>query len=136
MFFPWEAQQFANPQLTDVSAISKRGSCESVNSRRFFWRRQLKVQVRKRWKCWAQVEVRFSHLVFKQVLWSRWECWAQVEVRFSHLVFKQCCGAGGIPNSHPLPLPPPPPPEVKFSQLVKFLSRDLNLALVEFLKGS
>ena len=94
------------------------------------------MQVRKRWKCWAQVEVRFSHLVFKQVLWSRWECWAQVEVRFSHLVFKQCCGAGGIPNSHPLPLPPPPPPEVKFSQLVKFLSRDLNLALVEFLKGS
>ena len=111
MFFPWEAQQFAKPQLIDVSAISKRGSCESVNSRRVFWRRQLKVQVRK-----------------------RWECWAQVEVGFSHLIFKQCCGAGGIPNSHPLPLPPPP--EVKFSQLVKFLSQDLNLALVEFLKGS
>ena len=111
MFFLREAQQFSNPQLIDVSGISKMGSCESVNSRRFFWRRQLEVQVRR-----------------------RWECWAQVQVRFSHLILKQCYGAGGIPNSHSLPLPPPP--EVKFSQLVKFLSQDLNLALVEFLKGS
>ena len=109
VFFLQEAQQFSNPQLIDVLGISKRGSCESVNSRRFFWRRQLKVQVRRR--C---------------------ECWAQAEVRFSHLIFKQCYGAGGIPNSHPLPLPP----EIKFLQLVKFLSQDLNLVLVEFLKGS
>lgn len=58
-------------------------------------------------------------------------CWAQVEVRLSHLIFKQCREGGGI-----LPQLQTEATKVKFSQLVKFLNQDLNLALVEILKGT